>query len=592
MSQSDGPANAGTTNTIQPKSKAVATQASSCLQLIQMLSTLLPPTIIQELGPKCCKWSSGSLGAPTILQRLLSNSPLPPGIWVSCDGPNLTEIYIDGHSNYTLQGTLSEAGFPGNLTHLRLIALHNHKQLTGSVPDLSSLDQLQYIDLHGNSHVGLLPSGLSNGATLRHIDFSNTMISGDIPWDIPVTFPTLSYLNLSNTYVFDLVPDLSRMPGLTTCDLESLYMCAPNTLAKDAICTKGVRICQDSDLKGIANGANSPSKESKGGGTPFSNIAIAGLLVACISILSVFIFITIRVTYYRKERRSAQQNRGGEKSSPFGQLSRRGLAGTDDLVHTGQSENLHNTMRSKTGSSLDYTDALNRMRLLPHNSSRSTLSGMPDDQTSSTHTPQFVVLHRTDTTATLSSFNSVPCIDEQPSNFTDEDRICMRLHRLGNRVLNDPLSLSQINRRSLEMTGTLYNSSSRSFYEDQRSLALNSYILNKTGDGTQATANSSALRLLSQPLTDLASDPKTLRSYLKALLSTAQQRNLDILLRDMCLDRIETCLGDDSVMLVRRDESKEGTGYDDVSSFGSGFHGKIISWQPKLLLEDGRLNDT
>ncbi|KAJ1332906.1 hypothetical protein BSLG_008533 [Batrachochytrium salamandrivorans] len=521
-------------------------QNASCTNLLEMLQVLMTPAALAKLGGPCCKWSSGSLGSPTIQQRL-ALGPLAPGLWVTCDGPNVAEIYIDGHSEYSFQGTLAEANFPGPLTSLRLIVLTNHKLLSGSIPDLSQLVQLQHLDLHGNGHVGLLPATLSSATTLRHLDLSSTMISGDIPWNFPVTFPTLAYLNISDTYVSDVVPDLSHMRGLTTCVLGGIYMCTPKTLPVGTICTAGLKMCLDDNSHGAAAG-DAPAAPQRSG-LYMSSITIAGLCVACISILTALIFVTIKLSRYRREhsvvRRAHDLNRlkSLHDGSELPTYTERGriVARQDPrrpVIYT-------------TPAELDYSDALERMRnMISSNNRGITMPKMDAEHTppNAGSLPMFVVLKRTNTVVTLSSFSSAPRLTEDYTVcMSDEDQIGMRLSKLEYRILGDQLAVGRSRMgNSLDVrNGGLDHILSRRSYDD-----INGHA---TSSGARKITDESALQLLNIPLNELPTDNQELRSYLLGLLTTAQQRDLDVILRDMCLSRIEACLGEESVVILRRD---------------------------------------
>ncbi|PON97310.1 Cupredoxin, partial [Trema orientale] len=93
----------------------------------------------------------------SVLQEWTGDPCLPSPFtwdWVNCsseDTPRVTALYLDGFS------------------------------LSGSIPDFSSLDALETIDLHNNSLTGSIPESLGNLPNLKELNLADNKLSGSIP---------------------------------------------------------------------------------------------------------------------------------------------------------------------------------------------------------------------------------------------------------------------------------------------------------------------------------------------------------------------------------------------------------------------------
>ncbi|KAA8516894.1 hypothetical protein F0562_017288 [Nyssa sinensis] len=153
-----------------------------------------------------------------------------------------------------LNGSLPES--LGGLENLRILALsHNH--FFGEVPDLSSLTNLQVLDLEDNSlgpqfpQVGSklsslilrrnkfssgIPSELSSNYQLQRLDISFNRFVGPFPPSL-LSLPSITYLNIAgNRFTGRLSENLSCIAELEFVDLSSNLLTGslPNCLLSDS----------------------------------------------------------------------------------------------------------------------------------------------------------------------------------------------------------------------------------------------------------------------------------------------------------------------------------------------------------------------
>ncbi|XP_042475797.1 leucine-rich repeat receptor-like serine/threonine-protein kinase At2g14510 isoform X2 [Macadamia integrifolia] len=128
----------------------------------------------------------------TALKRVKNNLQNPPIDWsgdpclprayswtgVSCsEGPQIRVVALN-LSSMGLSGSLSP--YIANLTALTDIWLGNNN-LTGPIPDVSSLRRLQTLHLEDNHFMGQVPSSLGNIPRLRELFLQNNNLTGQIP---------------------------------------------------------------------------------------------------------------------------------------------------------------------------------------------------------------------------------------------------------------------------------------------------------------------------------------------------------------------------------------------------------------------------
>lgn len=99
-----------------------------------------------------------------------------------------------------------------------LVALElSHNQLTGAVPDISTIPGLRYVDLGSNRFTGW---ELRNAVSLLNsINLSNNQIAMELPESITL-LRSLSNLVLSGNQFWGELPDAGRMPPLTSLVLD------------------------------------------------------------------------------------------------------------------------------------------------------------------------------------------------------------------------------------------------------------------------------------------------------------------------------------------------------------------------------------
>ncbi|XP_043723605.1 probable LRR receptor-like serine/threonine-protein kinase At1g06840 isoform X2 [Telopea speciosissima] len=129
---------------------------------------------------------------PKILHCVLDNNNLsgylPPEL---CNMPSLRIIQLD---NNHFDGAEIPASY-GNMSKLFKLSLRNCG-LQGSIPDLSGMKSLHYLDLSWNNLTGSIPSNRLS-IHIRTIDLSNNHLTGSIPANFS-DLPKLQNLSLAN----------------------------------------------------------------------------------------------------------------------------------------------------------------------------------------------------------------------------------------------------------------------------------------------------------------------------------------------------------------------------------------------------------
>ena len=122
---------------------------------------------------------------------------------------NLQTLYL--HSNQ-LTGSIPDLSPLSNLTDISL----SYNQLSGPIPNLSALSNLQTLSLYNNRLTGSIPdlSALSNLQTLY---LSSNQLSGTVPNLSALS--NLTRISLSGNRLSGSIPDLSTLTNLTTLSL-------------------------------------------------------------------------------------------------------------------------------------------------------------------------------------------------------------------------------------------------------------------------------------------------------------------------------------------------------------------------------------
>ncbi|KAL4610947.1 hypothetical protein ACB092_08G089200 [Castanea dentata] len=165
---------------------------------------------------------------PMLVHFLLDNNNLsgflPPQF---SELPNLLIVQLD---NNNFDGTTIPASY-GNMSKLLKLSLRNCS-LQGSVPDLSRIPQLGYIDLSSNQLNGTIPQNRLS-ANITTIDLSNNNLTGTIPTNFS-GLPFLQKLSLANNSLDGSVPSAiwdnraSNAKGNLTVELQNNNLSSVN----------------------------------------------------------------------------------------------------------------------------------------------------------------------------------------------------------------------------------------------------------------------------------------------------------------------------------------------------------------------------
>ena len=128
---------------------------------------------------------------------------------VLCSGGHVININLNFNN---LSGSIP---LLGGLIDLQILSL-SFNTLSGSIPSLNGLTSLQFIDLSVNTLSGSIPS--LNGVTgLQNLNLFNNALSGSIPSLSGLT--SLKTLDLSNNKLSGSIPSLSGLTSLQNLDL-------------------------------------------------------------------------------------------------------------------------------------------------------------------------------------------------------------------------------------------------------------------------------------------------------------------------------------------------------------------------------------
>ncbi len=106
-----------------------------------------------------------------------------------------------------------------SLTKLQVLILSGGNQIIGRIPKLDTLVDLQWIDLANNQLTGNIPD-LENLNSLRHLNLANNQLEGSIPTSLK-NLNNLELLKLNNNKINANIPDLSNLIKLQTIWLQN-----------------------------------------------------------------------------------------------------------------------------------------------------------------------------------------------------------------------------------------------------------------------------------------------------------------------------------------------------------------------------------
>ncbi|MFK8161224.1 MAG: hypothetical protein AB8H12_02070 [Lewinella sp.] len=221
-------------------------------------------------GTDCapCSWYGVACGpAGRVTEVVLEANNLEGALSLAiADLPELLHLNLNGNnlsgplpdlSTLTNMDTLRLGAndftgvFPASilgLTEMTWLALSGN-QLAGPLPDLNSLDKLRRIYLHENDFTGPLP-GLSALSDLRVLQLDNNEFSGPIPSDwTAANHPFLFRVKANNAGITGELPaDLGELPSLNYLNLRdnTLTGCYPENYA--AFCGDSLLTAGNADL--------------------------------------------------------------------------------------------------------------------------------------------------------------------------------------------------------------------------------------------------------------------------------------------------------------------------------------------------------
>ncbi|HHB92954.1 MAG TPA: choice-of-anchor D domain-containing protein, partial [Thioploca sp.] len=132
------------------------------------------------------------------------------------DLSTLTELQILDLKGNKLSGYIPSMN---SLTKLQILILSGGNQIIGRIPKLDTLLDLQWIDLADNQLTGNIPD-LENLNSLRHLNLANNKLEGSIPISLK-NLNNLELLKLNNNRINANIPDLSNLIKLQTIWLQN-----------------------------------------------------------------------------------------------------------------------------------------------------------------------------------------------------------------------------------------------------------------------------------------------------------------------------------------------------------------------------------
>ena len=162
-------------------------------------------------GPVTCETHTPSV-PPTNKDALIA-------LYCATDGENwtdntnwLTDMPLSAWADVTATDPDTNTPTPGDNNDDIVTDLYPiNNNLSGTIPDLSTLTSLQFLSLFGNELTGEIPN-LSTLTSLEKLELSQNNLSGTIP-DLS-TLTSLQYLYLSGNELTGKIPDLSTLTNL------------------------------------------------------------------------------------------------------------------------------------------------------------------------------------------------------------------------------------------------------------------------------------------------------------------------------------------------------------------------------------------
>ncbi|CAM0954888.1 unnamed protein product [Alopecurus aequalis] len=102
-------------------------------------------------------------------------------------------------------------------------------------PELSKLDQLQYMELYGNNFHGTIPEEFGDLKNLMGLDLYNNDISGHIPASLG-KLASLKFLRMDHNHLTGPIPrELAGLPQLAQVDLSNNDLCGTIPKFQDGV---------------------------------------------------------------------------------------------------------------------------------------------------------------------------------------------------------------------------------------------------------------------------------------------------------------------------------------------------------------------
>ncbi|XP_021749200.1 leucine-rich repeat protein 1-like [Chenopodium quinoa] len=111
--------------------------------------------------------------------------------------------------------------------HVTRVDLGNSNLSGHLVPELGTLEHLQYLELYKNNIQGTIPCELGNLKNLISLDLYNNNISGSIPPELG-NLQSLVFLRLNDNQLTGRIPkELSKIASLKVIDVSNNKLCGP-----------------------------------------------------------------------------------------------------------------------------------------------------------------------------------------------------------------------------------------------------------------------------------------------------------------------------------------------------------------------------
>lgn len=122
-------------------------------------------------------------------------------VGISCSNGHVVRIVLEG---IELKGALPST-FPQNITYLTKLSFTNNS-LSGHLPNLSNLFDLEYVSLSHNTIWGPIPLEFTQLPKLNTLQLQQNYLYGEIP---PFDQPTLTVFNVSYNHLGGQIPNTS-----------------------------------------------------------------------------------------------------------------------------------------------------------------------------------------------------------------------------------------------------------------------------------------------------------------------------------------------------------------------------------------------